>query len=99
MTPNDDELDPSYLRNDYLRTKLEISASFMAAMLSNPEIYTWEALEQDKIQEQKMLEESIIVVAHDLAINLMAYCQPEECESQGHSIRSRGHSSQAFEQI
>jgi hypothetical protein len=76
MTQNQDGLDPSYLHNDYLRTKLEIASSFVAAMLSNPQIYTWEPSEQD----QRSLEESIIIVAHDLAVELMSYCQPAKCE-------------------
>ena len=80
MTQNQDGLDPSYLRDDYLRTKLEIASSFMVAMLSNPQIYTWEPLEQDQSQEQKSLEESIIVIAHDLAVELMSCCQPTEHE-------------------
>jgi len=80
MTQSQDGIDPNYLHNDYLRTKLEIASSFMTAMLSNPQIYTWKPLEQDQSQEQKSLEESIIVIAHDLAVEMMSYCQPIEHE-------------------
>lgn len=76
MKQNQDGIDPSYLQNDYLRTKLEIASIFMAAILSNPQIYTWNPSEQDQSQEQKSLEESIIVIAHDLAVDMMSYCQP-----------------------
>ena len=80
MTQNEDGLAPRYLDDQYLRVKLEIASRFMAAMLSNTTIYIWEFFEQDQKQAQSNLEESIIVVAHDLAVRLMSYCAPTKCE-------------------
>ncbi|MBV8883256.1 MAG: hypothetical protein JO235_04555 [Chroococcidiopsidaceae cyanobacterium CP_BM_RX_35] len=77
MNQNQDKSDPNYLHDYHDLIVLVITSIFTAAMLSNPKVYAW-SLIRDRSQELQSLEEDIRVVANELALEVISYCQSHE---------------------
>lgn len=60
-------------KQTYLDLKIDLSTQFMAAMLSNPEVYSTKHLDE-KYEDQTRLENYLIETAHELAEKMIDYC-------------------------
>lgn len=78
MNQNQGKSDPNYLHDYHDLIVLVITSIFMAAMLSNPKVYAWSPFKKDRSQELQSLEEDIRVVANELALEVISYCQSRE---------------------